>query len=110
MYLIINGNRHTVSRRIVKADEIRYLSVTPEPEIISGKIQMYENNGFLISEDNADSFLRSTYSGTLLTLTNVPEPIPTESEPVPEVEPTRLDIIEAQVTYTAMMTDTLLGV
>lgn len=26
------------------------------------------------------------------------------------VEPTQLDIIEAQVTYTAMMTDTLLGV
>ena len=31
-----------------------------------------------------------------------------EAEPVEE-EPTQLDIIEAQVTYTAMMTDTLLG-
>ena len=31
-------------------------------------------------------------------------------EPVPEPEPTQLDIIEAQVTYTAMMTDTLLEV
>ena len=32
--------------------------------------------------------------------------------PIPEVEekPTQLDIIEAQVTYTAMMTDTLLEV
>ena len=32
--------------------------------------------------------------------------------PVPETEPepTQLDIIEAQVTYTAMMTDTLLEV
>ena len=41
---------------------------------------MYENSGFLISEDNADNFLRSTYAGTLLTLTNVPEPVvmPTE--------------------------------
>lgn len=28
---------------------------------------------------------------------------------VPEPAPTQLDIIEAQVTYTAMMTDTLLG-
>lgn len=28
----------------------------------------------------------------------------------PKVEPTQLDIIEAQVTYTAMMTDTLLEV
>ena len=37
----------------------------------------------------------------------IPEPDP---EPVPEPEPTQLDIIEAQVTYTAMMTDTLLEV
>ena len=35
----------------------------------------------------------------------VPEP-----EPIPEPEPTQLDIIEAQVTYTAMMTNTLVGV
>ena len=34
----------------------------------------------------------------------VPEPVPE-----PELEPSQLDIIEAQVTYTAMMTDTLLG-
>lgn len=35
-----------------------------------------------------------------------PMPVPEE----PEVEPSQLDIIEAQVTYTAMMTDTLLEV
>lgn len=33
-----------------------------------------------------------------------------EPDPAPEPEPTQLDIIEAQVTYTAMMTDTLLEV
>lgn len=36
----------------------------------------------------------------------MPEP---EPEVEPEAEPSQLDIIEAQVTYTAMMTDTLLG-
>lgn len=35
-----------------------------------------------------------------------PEPEPEPTEP----EPTQLDILEAQVTYTAMMTDTLLEV
>ena len=30
--------------------------------------------------------------------------------PVPKDEPSQLDVIEAQVTYTALMTDTLLGV
>lgn len=33
-----------------------------------------------------------------------------DPEPEAEPEPTQLDILEAQVTYTAMMTDTLLGV
>ena len=36
-----------------------------------------------------------------------PLPIP-EPEPEPEPEPTQLDRVEAQATYTAMMTDTLL--
>ena len=35
-------------------------------------------------------------------------PLPTQEEP--KAEPTQLDIIEAQVTYTAMMTNTLLEV
>lgn len=34
-------------------------------------------------------------------------PVP---EPAPEAEPTQMDRIEAQVTYTAMMTDTMLEV
>ena len=35
------------------------------------------------------------------------EPLP---KPEPSTEPSQLDILEAQVTYTAMMTDTLLEV
>ena len=31
-----------------------------------------------------------------------------DGQPEPELEPTQLDRVEAQVTYTAMMTDTLL--
>ena len=45
--------------------------------------------------------------GGVMTVTKwVPGTMP---EPEQEAEPTQLDIIEAQVTYTAMMTDTLLG-
>ena len=40
---------------------------------------------------------------TSMTAVVVPEP-----EPEPEPEPTQLDRVEAQATYTAMMTDTLL--
>lgn len=42
---------------------------------------------------------------TKWTAGTIPEP-----EPESELEPTQLDRVEAQVTYTAMMTDTLLEV
>ena len=33
-----------------------------------------------------------------------------EQEPIPSTEPSKLDCLEAQILYTALMTDTLLGV
>ena len=95
MYLQINGLRYTVSRRIVKPDTIKYLGVTPDPGEISGAIQMYRDDGFLFSEDNADSFERKKYSGTLLTLTNAAETAPTA--PAPTIEQ-RITAIENAIT------------
>lgn len=85
MYLIINGNKHSVSRRIVTSDTIKYLTVDPQPETISGTIQMFRDDGFLMSEDNAERFERKFCTGTLLTLTNKPEPQPV----VPTIEEVR---------------------
>ena len=45
--------------------------------------------------------------GVMTVLSWNPSPLP-PAEPTPEEEPSQLDMIEAQVTYTAMMTDTLL--
>ena len=46
----------------------------------------------------------------IMTVTKWTPGVMPEPEPIPEAEPTQLDIIEAQVTYTAMMTNTLVGV
>lgn len=106
MYLLINNERFTVSRRIKTDDTIRYLTVTPAPDVITGTIRMYTNEDVLMSEDDADDYVRKLYTGTLLTLTNVPEPQP-QPEPGPR-PPTDMERLEAQVIYTAMMTDTLI--
>ena len=74
MFLSINGKIHSVSKRIVKGNTIKYLSVTPAPESISGTIQMFRDDGFLMSEDNADDYARKSYVGTLLQISNDPEP------------------------------------
>lgn len=82
MYLVINGTRHTVSRRIVSRnrDTIKYLSVSPEPAELTGTIQMYHNNGDLLSEDVCENYSRRFVTGALVTLTNQPKPEPEPEE------------------------------
>lgn len=46
----------------------------------------------------------------VMTVTKWTPGVMPEPEPIPEPGPSQLDIIEAQVTYTAMMTDTMLEV
>lgn len=52
------------------------------------------------SEGNEEIAKREAYNGEY--------EIVDDGKPDPEEQPTQLDVIEAQVTYTAMMTDTLL--
>lgn len=73
MYLRISGVNYTVTRRLVSSDTIKYLGVTPKPLNVTGTIEMYRDDGFLMSSDNADNFSRNLYSGTLFQLTNKPE-------------------------------------
>lgn len=52
MYLEINGARYTCSKRIFQKDTIKFLSVTPLMEDISGIAKLYRDDGFLLSEDS----------------------------------------------------------
>lgn len=72
MYIIVNENRHSVLRRIVTDDTIKYISVTPHVDVseINGSIKMYRDDGFLLSEDDPSGFAYVTMTGTLLKLTN----------------------------------------
>ena len=54
------------------------------------------------NEANEEIAKREAYNGEYT--------IEDDGQPEPIAEPTQLDHIEAQVAYTAMMTDTLLGV
>lgn len=96
MYLKIGKTQYPCTRRIVTGDTIKYLSVSPNPGEVTGKIQMYRDDGFLMSEDNADEYARQTYAGTIFTLTNRPVPVVTPTPHVPtdgEVLNTLLGVI-----------------
>lgn len=62
--------------------------------------QIFLNKSITYSETNEETAKREAYNGEYFI----------EDDGLDEVvEPTQLDRVEAQVTYTAMMTDTLLG-
>jgi hypothetical protein len=84
MYLIINEQRHTVSRRMVTNDTVKYLSVSPAPAELTGVIRMYHNNGDLLSEDVCEDYSRRFVTGSLVTLTNQPKPSPAPVQPTLE--------------------------
>lgn len=95
MYLNINGVRHTVARRIVTSDTIKYVGVSPEPTEITGIIRMYRNDGFLMSSDDTSAFSRKLCSGSLVQLTNKPTP---NTEPfVPAPTPPTAKVVTAVV-------------
>lgn len=95
MYLLINNTQYPVARRRVTSQSVVYSEVNTEQESLSGVIQMYSNEGFLLSEDNVADYLRHTYNGHTLTLTNLPEPEPQpEPEPGPYI-PTDHDVLNA---------------
>ena len=71
---------------------------------------IYDKDGNNVNSIVAsEEFVKSYCKGNGYTYEVLPEPEP-KPTPTHETESTQLDIIEAQVMYTAMMTDTLLEV
>lgn len=101
MYLLINNEQYPVTKRIVTGDTVKYLSVSPDPRPVSGPVQMYRDDGFLLAEDDSEGYTRQTYAGTILTLTNKPEPVPVPS-PTPEPQATTAQTLAA-VNFARMM-------
>ena len=74
MYLTINNQNYPLRRRKLTAQSVTYFGMTEMPETVSGTITMYRDDGFEMSTDDADSYARQVKSGTVLVLTNEPEP------------------------------------
>lgn len=64
--------------------------------------QIFLEKSMCWSEAHEEIAKREAYNGEYT--------IEDDGQPEPEATPSQLDVIEAQVTYTAMMTDTLLEV
>lgn len=73
------------------------------PTPVSGEIILCADDGFILRIDKVEDYLRQNFENGVLTLTNLPE-----LEIIKDIKPNAFDRLEAQIVYTAMMTDTLL--
>ena len=84
-----------ISYQMLQTVEIDGVVLPPSEEYMSSVIIPY-------SEENEARAKSEAYKGEYI--------IEDNGQPDPVEKPTQLDVIEAQVAYTAMMTDTLLEV
>lgn len=102
MYILYNSIKYPCKCRPGKTMTYRGL---PEdfPAPVTGEIALYADDDFLLRKDTAEDYLRQTFEGGVLTLTNTPEPEDAEPEEV-EAEPTEVEQLRADVDYLAIMT------
>lgn len=93
MYIKYNGNNYPCQCRPGKTMNYRGL---PDdfPAPVEGEIALYADDGFLLRKDNTADYLRQTFEGGVLMLTNMPEPMP--EEPVVH-EPTAQEDTDAML-------------
>lgn len=73
MYLKIGNETYSVSRRMFNGETLTFLSVLPDPGEVAGDVLMYRDDGFLLSQDSAESYARQEYNGDVLKFTNRPK-------------------------------------
>ena len=75
------------------------------PAPVDGPVRLCRDDGFVLREDDPAGYLRQTFAGGVLTLTNMPEPAAEAPEEVPaEQPPSEMERLRADVDYIAAMT------
>lgn len=85
MYILYNDKKYPCKCR--PSSTMRYSGLPDDfPAPVDGVIELYADDGFLMRSDVTEDYLRQTFAGGVLVLTNMPEPEPVEpSEPEPDV-------------------------
>ena len=83
MYIAYNGTNYPCKCR--PSTTMVYSGLPDDfPAPVSGKIALCADDGFVMRADKVEDYLRQTFDGGVLTLTNEPEPV----EPItPELTP-----------------------
>lgn len=98
MYILYSDTKYPCKCR--PAMTMHYRELPDDfPAPVEGEIKLYADDDFLLRTDNAADYLRQTFEGGVLTLTNMPEPEPEPIEPT-EPEPTADELIDIMLGVT----------
>lgn len=103
MYIEVNGTQYPCQCRPGAAMVYRGL---PEdfPAPVVGPVALCRDDGFVLREDDPADYLRQTFDSGTLTLTNAPEPVLVEPQPVvPNTVVTMEDMAEAILDHEARL-------
>lgn len=86
MYISYNGTNFPC--KCSPGRTMRYRGLPDDfPAPVTGEIILCANDGFVMRKDLAEDYLRQTFEGGILTLTNEPEPVPADVPPTHEPKP-----------------------
>ena len=98
MYITVNEHKYDNIKRQVKPLEIVYTGASLTGILdISGAIETYANNDFLLASDTIADYARYVISDGIITLTDKPEPVPPEPDPPEPPEPDIWDDIAGAI-------------
>lgn len=88
MYIKINGQEYSCTRRVVGAESIKYYCEADADPVDGRTVELFRDDGFLMAEDNVAGYMRRVFENGVLTYTNQPERQPVPEEPMiePEIE------------------------
>ena len=104
MYIKYQNKKYICEKCIIGSEFITYKNLAVDfPQIVSGEIVLFADDGFELRTDNVENYLRQTFENGILTLTNMPETVvDTEEETEQPINP--IEQLMADVYYIAIMT------
>lgn len=87
MYILYKEKKYSCTR-LENGRSFMIYRALPEdfPAPIDGEMVLYTDKDFKLRTENADKWLRQTFTNGILAFTNTPEPIPNEEE-LPSSDP-----------------------
>lgn len=89
MKIVTENTEFRCTDFIRDSNSARFILPDTQPETLGDTVELRQDDGTVLRTDTVADYARHTIDGTVLVLTNEPEPVP-EDDPPPSTEPDAL--------------------